>query len=286
MRRLVTLGVLVAVTWAFPAAAQAVGDADVAALQVALKARGLYGGSVDGAMGRGTEAAVRRFQQRRGLIADGVADRATRLALGRYGRKAPLGSRILHAGTSGWDVASLQFLLAWHGFPSGNLDGTFGGHTDTALRKFQRWAGLPADGRAGATTVAALRSPPPRSPVTLSAPCAIAPTDRFGPRGQRFHSGLDYPAPAGAPVRAAAAGRVTHAGPAAGGWGTLVVIDHGQGVRTWYAHLSTARVRVGQTVVAGALVGRVGASGKATGPHLHFEVRLRGAAIDPLTALA
>jgi murein DD-endopeptidase MepM/ murein hydrolase activator NlpD len=286
MRRLVTLGVLVALAWVFPAAARAVGDADVAALQVALKARGLYGGSVDGAMGRGTEAAVRRFQQRRGLIADGVADRATRLALGRYGRRAPLGSRILHAGTSGWDVASLQFLLAWHGFPSGNLDGTFGGHTDTALRKFQRWAGLPADGRAGATTVAALRSAPPRSPITLAAPCAIAPTDRFGPRGQRFHSGLDYPAPAGAPVLAAAAGRVTHAGPASGGWGTLVVIDHGQGVRTWYAHLSSARVRVGQTVLAGALVGRVGASGKASGPHLHFEVRLRGAAVDPLTALA
>jgi murein DD-endopeptidase MepM/ murein hydrolase activator NlpD len=286
MRRLVSLGVLVVLAWTFPATARAFGDADIAALQVALKARGLYGGSVDGAMGRGTQAALRRFQQRRGLIADGVADRATRLALGRYGRRAPLGSRILHSGTSGWDVASLQFLLAWHGFPSGNLDGTFGGHTHAALRKFQRWAGLPADGRAGASTVSALRAPPPRSPIALAPPCAIAPTDRFGPRGQRFHSGLDYPAPAGAPVLAAAAGRVTHAGSAGGGWGTLVVIDHGQGVRTWYAHLSTARVRVGQTVLRGALVGRVGASGKATGPHLHFEVRLRGAAVDPLSALA
>jgi murein DD-endopeptidase MepM/ murein hydrolase activator NlpD len=286
MRRLVTLGVLVVLAWAFPAAARAVGDADVAALQVALKARGLYGGSVDGALGPGTEAALRRFQQRSGLVANGVAGQRTRLALGRYGRWAPLGRRILHAGTSGWDVASLQFLLAWHGFPSGNLDGNFGGHTDTALRKFQRWAGLPADGRAGAPTVAALRMAPPRSPIALAAPCAIAPTDRFGPRGRRFHSGLDYPAPAGAPVLAAAAGRVTHAGPARGGWGTLVVIDHGQGVRTWYAHLSTARVQVGQTVLPGALVGRVGASGQATGPHLHFEVRLRGAAVDPLTALA
>ena len=286
MRRSVTLVVLVALAWAFPATASAVGDADVAALQVALKARGLYGGTVDGAMGSGTEAAVRRFQQRRGLIADGVADRATRLALGRYGRRAPLGSRTLHAGTSGWDVASLQFLLAWHGFPSGNLDGSFGGHTDTALRKFQRWAGLPADGRAGPSTVAALRSPPPRSPIALAAPCAVAPTDRFGPRGHHFHSGIDYPAPAGAPVLAAAAGRVTHAGRAAGGWGTLVVIDHGQGVRTWYAHLSGTRVRVGQSVIAGVPVGRVGSTGKATGPHLHFELRLRGAALDPLTALA
>lgn len=286
MRRSVTLGVLVVLAWAFPATARAFGDADVAALQVALKARGLYGGTVDGALGHGTEAAVRRFQQRRGLIVDGVAGRATRLALGRYGRRAPLGSRTLHAGTSGWDVASLQFLLAWHGFPSGSLDGSFGGHTDTALRKFQRWAGLPADGRAGPSTVAALRSPRPRSPIALAAPCAVAATDRFGPRGYRFHSGIDYPAPAGAPVLAAAAGRVTHAGRSAGGWGTLVVIDHGQGVRTWYAHLSSALVRVGQTLLAGAPVGRVGSTGKATGPHLHFEVRLRGAAVDPLTALA
>ncbi len=210
----------------------------------------------------------------------------TRLALGRYGRRAPLGRRTLHAGTSGWDVASLQFLLAWHGFPSGNLDGTFGGHTDRALRKFQTWAGIRPDGRAGAATVAALRTEPPRSPIALLAPCPIAPTDRFGPRGRRFHTGLDYPAPAGAPVLAAAAGRVTHAGPLGGGWGTVVVIDHGQGLRTWYAHLSAARAQVGQTVVAGALVGLVGASGRATGPHLHFEVRLRGAALDPLGALA
>ena len=286
MRRLATLGVLLALACAFPAFALAVGDADVAALQVALKNRGLYGGSVDGALGHGTAAAVRRFQQRQGLVADGVADRPTRLALGRYGRRAPLGRRVLHAGTSGWDVASLQFLLAWHGFPSGNLDGTFGGHTEGALRRFQRWAGLPADGRAGAATISALRAAPPRAPIALAAPCAIAPTDRFGPRGRRFHSGLDYPAPAGAPVLAAAAGRVTHSGPAKGGWGTLVVIDHGQGVRTWYAHLSAARVRVGQTLLPGALVGRVGASGRATGPHLHFEVRLRGAAVDPLIALA
>jgi murein DD-endopeptidase MepM/ murein hydrolase activator NlpD len=286
MLRSVTFAVVLALAWALPPAAGAVGNADVAALQVALKARGLYGGSVDGTMGAGTEAALRRFQRRRGLVADGFVGPRTRLALGRYGHQAPLGRRVLHAGTSGWDVASLQFLLAWHGFPSGNLDGRFGARTDNALRKFQRWAGLPVDGRAAGATVIALRSAPPRSPISLAAPCAIAPTDRFGPRGGRFHTGLDYPAPAGAPVLAAAAGRVTHAGPLAGGWGTLVVIDHGQGVRTWYAHLSAAHVRVGQSVLPGALVGLVGSSGRASGPHLHFEVRLRGAAVDPLTALA
>jgi murein DD-endopeptidase MepM/ murein hydrolase activator NlpD len=66
----------------------------------------------------------------------------------------------------------------------------------------------------------------------------------------------------------------------------MVEIDHGRGVRTWYAHLSAARVRVGRRVARGAPIGLSGASGRATGPHLHFEVRVRGASVDPLTALA
>jgi murein DD-endopeptidase MepM/ murein hydrolase activator NlpD len=78
---------------------------------------------------------------------------------------------------------------------------------------------------------------------------------------------------------------VTFAGWSAGGWGYLVAIAHSNGVRTLYAHLSRVSVRVGQRVAAGQRVGRVGASGYATGPHLHFEVRLRGAAVDPLPAL-
>ena len=122
--------------------------------------------------------------------------------------------------------------------------------------------------------------------VTLAAPCAVAPTDGFGPRGNRFHSGLDYPLSRGAPVSAAGPGRVTHAGPLAGGWGTVVVIDHGRGVRTWYAHLSVARVKVGRRVSRGATIGLAGASGRATGSHLHFEVRVRGASVDPAGALA
>jgi murein DD-endopeptidase MepM/ murein hydrolase activator NlpD len=269
-----------------PVTAGAMGDADVAALQVALKARGLYGGTVDGAMGPGTEHALRRFQKRRGLAPDGVPGRRTRLALGSYGLSAPLGRRVLRTGASGWDVSSLQFLLAWHGFPAGNLDGRFGASTEAALRRFQRWSGIRADGRATSATLAALRASPPSSPVMLAAPFRAAPTDGFGPRGKRFHAGLDYPAAAGAPVLAAGAGRVTHAGPLGGGWGRVVVIDHGRGVRTWYAHVGAIRVRVGRRVARGAVIARVGASGRATGPHLHFEVRLRGAAVDPSTALA
>ena len=84
---------------------------------------------------------------------------------------------------------------------------------------------------------------------------------------------------------AAAPGWVTWAGPRAGGWGKLVTLAHGHEVRTFYAHLSTVEVTVGQWVAGGTVLGRVGATGDATGPHLHFEVRIGNAAIDPLGAL-
>ena len=71
----------------------------------------------------------------------------------------------------------------------------------------------------------------------------------------------------------------------ADGYGHLVVVAHGSGVRTFYAHLSRIDVRVGQHVETGNHLGRVGATGEATGPHLHFEVRVRGAAVDPMPAL-
>jgi peptidoglycan hydrolase-like protein with peptidoglycan-binding domain len=263
----------------------AAGDPEIAALQVGLRNRGVYAGAVDGVLSEGTVSAVKRFQRRAGIAADGVPGQRTRMALGHYGRRAPLGRRVLSAGMRGWDVAALQFALAWHGFPSGNLDGVFGGTTARALRKFQRWAGLPADGRAGSAVVAALRAPLPVCPIPLIAPAVGPYTDLFGPRGNRFHSGIDYPGATGTPVTAAASGRVTFAGWSAGGWGYLVTIAHGAGVRTMYSHLSRVGVRVGQRVAAGKRIGRIGASGRATGPHLHFEVRLRGAAVDPLTGL-
>lgn len=270
---------------AFAGGASASGNPDVAALQVGLRAHGLYAGTVDGVLGGGTEKALRRFQRRAGLIADGVPGPRTRKALGRYGRRAPLGKRQLALGSRGWDVAALQFALAWHGFPSGAFDGYLGAHTDRALRRFQRWAGLSPDGTAGPTTYAALRRPLPRSPIRLASPLTAAVGDTFGPRGDRFHAGIDIPAPTGTPVAAAGSGRVVFAGLSAGGWGRMVLVAHGNGLRTRYAHLSRIAVRVGDQVATGSTVGRVGATGEATGPHLHFEVLLRGANLDPLSAL-
>jgi murein DD-endopeptidase MepM/ murein hydrolase activator NlpD len=265
------------------APAYAMGDPNVAALQVALYARGVYDGTIDGERGPATTAAVVRFQRRHGLAADGVVGPATRHALGRRGRP-PLGSRVLSFGAIGWDVAALQFSLAWHGFPSGFFDGHFGPRVDAALRSYQEWAGLGADGLAGGATYRALRGPLPRSPLAVSWPLAAAVGDGYGPRGDRFHSGIDLPAAQGTPIAAARMGTVTYAG-LAGGYGRLVVISHGRGVATWYAHMSRILVAVGQHVGRGRRVGLVGSSGHATGPHLHFEVRVGGAIVDPLTAL-
>jgi hypothetical protein len=259
-------------------------SADTAALQVALRALHLYAGDVDGVAGPGTRAAVSRFQARRGLAVDGIAGPATRRALGRRGRPA-FGSRVLHAGQRGWDVAALQFLLAVQGFPSGNFDGGFGGHVDAAVRHFQRSHGLFADGVVGRATLAALRGPAPHPPIRLAWPLRFPRIgDRYGPRGARFHAGVDLPADTGTTVRAAGAGRVVFAG-SLPGWGNLVVIAHPLHERTRYAHLSAFEVRRGAWVTTGTPIGRVGATGDATGPHLHFEVVVDNANVNPLLAL-
>jgi murein DD-endopeptidase MepM/ murein hydrolase activator NlpD len=186
----------------------------------------------------------------------------------------------------GWDAAELQFRLSWHGFPCGTFDGVFGPRTETAVRRFQRWAGIAVDGRAGGATVAALRRPRPTLPFRLRRPLAAPITSPFGPRGGRFHAGVDLPSASGTPVRAAAPGRVAYAGWLDGGWGKIIRVAHRGGVRTFYAHLSRIDVRVGQRVRAGTRVGAVGATGVfVSGPHLHFEVRVRGAAVDPAPAV-
>lgn len=103
----------------------------------------------------------------------------------------------------------------------------------------------------------------------------------FGMRNGRPHEGVDIAVGHGTAVRAAAAGVVTYAD-WAGSYGILVTIDHGGGIETRYAHNSRVTVSVGQRVRAGEVIARSGSTGRSTGPHLHFEVRVDGEAVDPL----
>ncbi len=104
-------------------------------------------------------------------------------------------------------------------------------------------------------------------------------SDPFG-RGPAMHSGVDFRSGHGSPVRAAAHGRVVSAG-WNGGYGKMVEIDHGNGITTRYGHLSHIDVKAGQSVRAGHTIGRVGSTGRSTGPHLHYETRIGGSAVDP-----
>jgi murein DD-endopeptidase MepM/ murein hydrolase activator NlpD len=104
-------------------------------------------------------------------------------------------------------------------------------------------------------------------------------TDPFSGEGA-YHNGIDISAPAGTPAHVAADGVVVFAD-RSGGYGRLVIVDHGNGFETYYAHLSRFEVVPGQEIRQGELVGAVGASGRVTAPHLHYEVRLRKAPVNP-----
>ncbi len=111
-------------------------------------------------------------------------------------------------------------------------------------------------------------------------------TSSFGVRNDPFlgrpamHTGLDFRASTGDPVRATANGKVASAG-WAGGYGRMVEIDHGNGLSTRYGHLSEIGVKVGESIKIGQVIGAVGSTGRSTGPHLHYETRIDGEAVDP-----
>lgn len=107
-------------------------------------------------------------------------------------------------------------------------------------------------------------------------------TSGFGRRWGRAHEGIDMAGPVGTPVYAPGDGVVTHASQQ-GSYGKLIKIEHELGVETRYAHLSQIRVKVGQRVSQGELIGDMGNTGRSTGPHLHYEVRMKGRAVDPMS---
>jgi murein DD-endopeptidase MepM/ murein hydrolase activator NlpD len=144
--------------------------------------------------------------------------------------------------------------------------------------------------RSSAGTMAELGQLIDRVPVRRPVPPGAELTSGFGPRldpfvkQYAFHSGIDLKGEPGDVARATAAGRITTAN-YQGGYGLLVEIDHGNGLATRYGHLSAIEVNEGQTVEVGEPVGRIGNTGRSTGPHLHYEVRIAGEPVDPLRYL-
>ena len=106
-------------------------------------------------------------------------------------------------------------------------------------------------------------------------------SDPFG-RGRAMHAGIDLAGPVGTPIYATADGTISEAGWNSGGYGNLIKIDHGRGIETRYGHLHSMSVRGGERVKRGQMIGRMGSTGRSTGSHLHYEVRIDGRAVNPI----
>jgi murein DD-endopeptidase MepM/ murein hydrolase activator NlpD len=147
---------------------------------------------------------------------------------------------------------------------------------------------LEAESASLAAAIRAAQAPsstPISTPVTGSGalrwPVSGPVTSGFGPRWGRMHEGIDIAVSSGTPVGAAAPGTVIYVG-WLGGYGNLVVVDHGGGLSTAYAHNTSFAVAVGQAVETGTVLAFSGNTGNSSGPHVHFEVRVGGSAVDPL----
>ncbi len=215
------------------------------------------------------ESSLNSLAREQVAYVDGVATRVTQRSqkiaavLKRLGQKVPSG----RAQTGGEAIGGPLVALAPDTDPA-----TFRASVSLVAGEVERF---------GALRRVALRLP-------LTRPIPGAPiTSRFGVRVDPFlgtpamHTGIDFRAPTGFPARATADGTVTMAG-YNGGYGNMVEVDHGNGVTTRYGHLSKIEVTVGQVVSKGAMLGRTGSTGRSTGPHLHYEVRVDGDAIDPM----
>lgn len=164
--------------------------------------------------------------------------------------------------------------------PPGSGDETLA--AGSLVRALRAWADR--NNPESVSSVLAGTSGGPVSDEGMIWPLGGAITSYYGPRGDDFHTGIDIDGETGDPVVAAAGGTVMLAGRMSG-YGNAVVIDHGGGLATLYGHLSVTTVSAGDVLDQGEVVGLVGCTGSCTGSHLHFEVRVNGAPVDPLPYL-
>jgi soluble lytic murein transglycosylase-like protein len=192
VRRIVVIVVAAAIALGAAGPAVAAPSAKIAALQVALRAKGLYRGEVDGISGPMTRNALTSFQRRNGIRATGRVGHLTRCKLGRLGMPL-LGQRQLVRGRIGWDVASLEFRLRRFGLPAVKIDGRFDAATAAALKRFQRSRGLDPDGIAGGRTFRALARPNGRAIAKRAAKVkravvhTVQPGEGFTQIARRYH---------------------------------------------------------------------------------------------------
>lgn len=202
-----------------------------------------------------------------------------RASAGPVGGGMPVGW--MAYGAVGDNVRQLQQALLNAGFDPQGVDGVFGPLTQAAVIAFQQARGLEVDGVVGPQTAGALGIAlgGPSAPAAASPGGVVAPIPGWqneisqhygGPGG---HPGVDIAVPTGTPIHAVKDGTVVYAQYNTGGYGNLVILQHDDGTFTMYAHQSQIEVSQGQHVAAGEEIGLVGATGDATGPHLHFEVR-------------
>jgi soluble lytic murein transglycosylase-like protein len=179
VRKTVVIVVAATAALALSGPAVAAQSAKVAALQVALRSKGLYAGPIDGLSGPLTRAGVIELQKRHGIRATGKVGHATRCQLGKLGQPL-LGQRLLSRGRVGWDVTSLEFRLRGFGLSARRIDGRFDAATARALRRYQRSRGLTADGIAGVLTFRALAGQKPAARRRTAPRVAVVHTVQAG----------------------------------------------------------------------------------------------------------
>lgn len=202
----------------------------------------------------------------------------------------------LSTGSKGNEVLKLQQRLVQLGYLKGSVDGIFGKATKEAVIKFQKKKYIAADGIVGAKTNKLLyelsnRGATTRIKATMKWPAGeYKDYSDFGMRLHpiykkwKMHTGMDIGMDLGANVYASSDGVVTRDGEN-GGYGLAITIKHGNGIETLYAHNSKLVVKQGDQVKSGQIIAKAGSTGISTGPHLHFEVRINGKAVDPVPYL-